>query len=150
MKYLSEKPRYFIRDIQDEMSRMIENVLEDFGIGEQRRIDTERFWTPAIELLEQDNSYELKAQLPGMTKDNIDIEISDNQIKIKGELKEEIKEESENLYRSEFRYGKFLRTVQLPSNVKEDEAKAEFKDGLLKINIPKTEERKKLNKLKIE
>ncbi|MEI7475247.1 MAG: Hsp20/alpha crystallin family protein [bacterium] len=151
MDLITVKPRYLLRDLQDEMSRMIEDVFDDFGVNESRKNIIEQFLAPAIELTEHDNNYELKVQLPGINKEHIDIEVSNNNIVIRGERKEEKEENSGNIYKSEFRYGKFLRTVPMPSEVKSDEAKAEFDNGVLKITVPKVqEETKKLNKLKIE
>lgn len=151
MDFLTVKPRYLIRDMQDEMSKMIESVFEDFGITENKKNKTGNYWMPAIELLEKNNEYEVKAELPGMSKDDVEVEISNNNIIIRGETKQEKEEKTENIYRSEFRYGKFLRTIPLPSEIKSDEAKASFKEGILKINAPKAqEETKKLNKLTIE
>lgn len=151
MDFLTVKPRYLIRDMQDEMSKMIENVFEDFGIAENKKNKTGNYWMPAIELLEKNNEYEVKAELPGMSKEDVEVEISNNNIIIRGETKQEKEEKTENIYRSEFRYGKFLRTIPLPSEIKSDEAKASFKEGILKINAPKAqEETKKLNKLTIE
>ena len=151
MDFLTVKPRYLIRDMQDEMSKMIESVFEDFGITENRKNKSEGYWMPAVEFSENDNNFELKAELPGMTKDDIEVEISNSNIVIKGETKQEKEEKTENIYRSEFRYGKFLRTIPLPAEIKSDEAKAAFKDGILKITAPKAHtEMMKLNKLSIE
>lgn len=151
MDFLTAKPRYLIKDMQDEMSKMIENVFEDFGMSENKKNKSGSYWLPAIELLENDNNYELKAELPGMAKDDIEVEITNNNIIIRGEMKQEKEEKTENIYKSEFRYGKFLRTIPLLSEIKKEEAKASFKNGMLKIEVPKSEEQKiKHNKLKIE
>lgn len=141
----------YLRDIQDEMNRILENAFEDIGIAESEEQQRELIWRPAVELSEQDGNYQLKAELPGVSKDNIDVEVTDDVVTIKAETKKEEEEKKENTYRSEFRYGKFIRSVQLPSEVDNSNAKAEFKDGILTVTLPKTrEEESKTKKITIQ
>jgi len=144
------RPEYSMQDFQDEMNQMIENAFGDLGLIESRS-GMKMNWKPAIELNEIDGKFELKAELPGVNKDNIDVEISEDYITVRAETEEKKEEEAKNIHRSEFRYGKFMRTVPLPSEVETDNAKAEFKNGILTVTVPKShEEIEKIKKLKIE
>lgn len=149
MRHLARCGRpYFMRNIQDELNRLIE---DSFGEIEPPESVGEKIWRPAVEMREEDGMYMLKAELPGVDKENIDVEIGEDSITIKAQTEHKKEEESENVYKSEFRYGKFLRTMPFPSDVDSSSAKAEYKDGVLKITVPKTEEEhKKLKKIKIE
>jgi HSP20 family protein len=138
------------QDIQDEMNRMIQRAFEDLGVSE--RVGPEgSTWSPAVELNEQDGTYQLKAELPGVNKDDIDIEVGEDWIILKAETKQSEEEKEKNIYRSEIRYGKFIRSIPLPSAVDNSQAKAEYKDGILTVTVPKSEEeQKRIKKLSIE
>jgi HSP20 family protein len=98
---------------------------------------------PSIDVYEEKDSVVVKAELPGMTKEDIEVNLAGENLTIKGEKKEDKEVKEDNYYRRERSYGSFLRTVALPSEVKSDEIKASFKDGVLEIRMPKTEEAKK-------
>jgi HSP20 family protein len=82
------------------------------------------------------------AELPGIDKDNISVNLTDHTLTIKGEKKKEEEIKEENYYRSERSYGSFLRTLELPRDVHADKVKASFKNGVLEVRLPKTEEAK--------
>ena len=84
----------------------------------------------------------VKAELPGMDKENIEVNLTDHTLTIKGEKKKEDEVKEENYYRCERSYGSFLRTVELPKDVHADKVKASFKNGILEVRMPKTEEAK--------
>ncbi|HXV84621.1 MAG TPA: Hsp20/alpha crystallin family protein [Candidatus Binatia bacterium] len=93
----------------------------------------------------------VKAELPGMEKDNIEVNLSDNRLPIKGEKKQEQEVKKEGYYRAERSYGSFVRTLELPKEVQADKVKAAFKNGILEIRLPKTEEaKKKETKVKVD
>ncbi len=98
---------------------------------------------PSIDIFEEGDDVVVKAELPGMKKEDIEVNLSDDSITIAGEKKKEETVERKGYYRHECSYGSFARSFGLPSEVRPDEAKAEFKDGILEIRIPKTEEAKK-------
>jgi len=98
---------------------------------------------PSIDVYEEKDSVVVKAELPGMTKEDIEVNLAGENLTIKGEKKEDKDVKEDNYYRRERSYGSFLRTVALPSEVKSDEIKASFKDGVLEIRMPKTEDAKK-------
>jgi HSP20 family protein len=106
---------------------------------------------PNVDMINKKNEIVVKAQLPGVKKEDVDLTISSDSVTIRGESKEEEEEKKENYYYSECTYGSFLRTVPLPSEINIDKAKAAFKNGELKITLPKLEEAKAKDvKVKIE
>jgi len=107
-------------------------------------------WYPSVDVSENDDKIKLEADLPGMKKDDIDVNIDGNVLSIKGERKREEETEEEGYHRAERNYGKFQRTFTLPANVDAKNAKANFKDGVLKLTLPKLEEIEKGKKIAIE
>ena len=95
---------------------------------------------PAIDVYETDKEVVIKAEIPGVKKEDLEVSVKDNVLYIKGEKKEEKEENTEAVHRVERIYGKFERMISLPPNVKTQEAKAEYKDGILEIRFPKKEE----------
>lgn len=138
------------RPIQ-ELRREIDRILQDFfGKGGL----TERFegieWIPAIDVSETDNEIIVKVDIPGVNPEDMEISLSDNVLLIKGEKKKE-EEKKENFYRMERYYGSFMRAIQLPCEVEEDKISAIYKNGVLKIVLPKKpEEKKKIIKINVE
>lgn len=149
-----KKPKHYyledyMRDLRDEMENMFRSTFEPMMERESER--GELIHSPPVELCEKDGKLQLKTQLPGIKREDIDVEITEDCIKIKAETKEEKEEKEENVYRSEFRYGRFMRNIPLPEDVKSDEAEAEFKDGILTISVPKThKEEKEIKKLTVK
>ena len=141
----------YMQDIRDEMESLFRGTFESLLPVENAVAGKEIVYRPPVELCETNGNYELKAQLPGIKKENIDVEVYEDSVKIKAETKEEHKEEEEGYYRSEFRYGKFVRNIPLPSEIISNEARAEFHDGILKITMPKShKEEKEVKKLTVE
>ena len=103
-----------------------------FGVG-----------APAVDLYEEKDEIVVKAELPGMTKDDIQINITDKLLTLRGERKQEEETKETNYYRSERVYGAFSRTLPLPVEIKPEKAHATFKNGVLEIRLPKSEEAKK-------
>ena len=94
---------------------------------------------PTVDIYEDGNDVIVKAELPGMKKQDIDVSISDDVITISGEKKSEEKVEKKDYYRLERSYGSFTRTLRLPAETQTDKAKASFTDGILEVRMPKTE-----------
>jgi len=137
----------------------LDRMFEDFLEHRLRPFSPERWWpttgmeipTPSVDLYEEKDDIVVKAELPGMEKDNIEVNLSDNRLTIKGEKKKEEEVKKEGYYRSERSYGSFVRSLELPSEVQTDKIKAAFKNGVLEIRLPKTEEAKKREtKVKID
>ncbi len=96
----------------------------------------------AIDMYEADNHIVVKASTPGVKPEDIDISVSGNTLTIKGETKQEQEVKEENYIRRERRYGSFMRSIPLPTDVNADKAEAEFENGVLTIKIPRAEEAK--------
>jgi HSP20 family protein len=96
-------------------------------------------WNPSLDFFETEDRFEVLVELPGVSQDDVNVSIAENQLVIKGKKQKEQTDETQNLHHSERRYGKFHRVFPLPPNAVADDIKAEFKDGVLKLVIPKTE-----------
>ena len=103
---------------------------------------------PKVDLIDRDHDIVIKAELPGVNKDDIDISVTHNSVTICGETSHEEKEEKGDYFRREMTRGSFSRRLSLPSDVDETKAKAEFKDGVLELTLPKVEKAKR-RKIKI-
>lgn len=99
-------------------------------------------WSPSVEAYEENDKYVVKASLPGISKEDINVELIDNRLTITGERKYQNEVKEENLYRNEFTYGKFHRSFSLGKLVDEENIKAEYKDGILSLELPLREEEK--------
>ena len=122
--------------IFDDMDKMINNVFEnDWNFPVRSKTN----WSPAVDVKESDNSFTLTADIPGLTKKEVKVNITDGILSISGERKFEDEKESDNYHYRERRYGSFLRTFNLPETVKEEEITASFKNGILSIELPKQE-----------
>ena len=99
-------------------------------------------WQPAVDISEDKNNFYINAEIPGMKKEDIKIEIQGDQLVISGERKLEKEEKKENYHRIERYYGNFCRSFVLPDTVAKDKISATYKDGILQIKLPKTEKAK--------
>ncbi len=107
--------------------------------------------SPSVDIFEEGDDVVVKTELPGMSRDDIEVNLSDDALTLSGEKKKEEKVEKKDYYRLERSYGSFSRSFSLPAEVQTDKAKASFKKGVLEVRIPKTEEaKKKVQKIKIE
>ncbi len=119
----------------------LERIRKEFDrlFEEVSNVETERLFAPVVDVYETDSELVIKAEIPGAKKEDIEVSIKDNAVHIRGEKKEEREEKTETVHRVERFYGKFERLIPLPTDVKAEEAKAEYKDGVLEIRIPKAE-----------
>jgi HSP20 family protein len=118
----------------------VDELFDSFFTPTIRRPESAAIWTPAVDVREDDDNFLVSAELPGMTKDDIHVEVQNNTLSIKGERKFEKKQETENYHFIERSYGSFYRSFTLPQNVNPDKIDAEYKDGILHIKLPKREE----------
>jgi len=102
-----------------------------------------REWTPSLDVSETKNNIVVKAEAPGIDPKDIDISLTGDVLTIKGEKRQEKEEKDENYHRVERSYGVFARSVRLPLEVQSDKIEASYKNGILKITLPKSEEAKK-------
>jgi HSP20 family protein len=97
-------------------------------------------WSPRVDVRENENEIVVKADIPGMDKKDLKISVENNLLTIKGERKSEVEEKDASCYRSERLFGTFQRTFSLSSRIKSDAIRADYKDGVLTISLPKVEE----------
>ena len=96
-------------------------------------------WTPSVDISETENSFEVRAELPGVTKDDLHVSVKDNLLTLSGEKRQEKVDDTQNYRRVERHYGRFQRKFALPQAVATDDIKAEYTDGVLTLSIPKPE-----------
>lgn len=144
----------------ESLKREIDQLFADFGISAWRHpfgrstFETEPFWrselslgkTPAVDIVDKGQTYEITAELPGMDLNNIDVKFADGALTIRGEKTEEKEEKKKDSYLSERRYGSFSRSFRVPDGVDADKIEANFKNGVLKLILPKTAEAQKNEK----
>jgi len=107
-------------------------------------------WMPAVDVREQDGNLIVNAELPGLDKDDVKVELNDEGLVIRGERKREWEEEKGGIHRSERSYGSFYRLIPLPEHVKADQAKAEFRNGVLEVRVPIPEASRRSRQIPIE
>jgi HSP20 family protein len=115
----------------------LERFFEAPGVRERApRPSAEAAWMPSVDVFERDGALVMRADLPGLTKDDVTIEVTEDAIRVAGERKKEIEEEKEGVYRLERAYGRFYRAVPLPDGVKPEDVKATFTNGVLEVTAP--------------
>lgn len=122
--------------------RLFDETFGDMYGREEGEDVSSRSWTPAVDIAETDEGLTLYAELPGLSREDVEITLEDNVLAIKGERRFERDETKENYHRIERAYGVFQRSFHLPANVRSDQVKASFEDGVLRVEIPKAEEAK--------
>lgn len=128
--------------------REMDRLFEDFFGREwpvlrpAREITRAGVLAPAIDMYDKKDEIIVKAELPGLSKDDVNIELTEDALTLSGEIKREEEVKETDYYCCERAYGKFSRTIELPAKVKTDKAEARFKDGILEIHLPKVEEAK--------
>ena len=140
MSMMRWKPIPSLTSIREEMNRLFDDFFA--GWPEKRRGLLEGEWAPSVNVAETDENIIVTAELPGVKQDDVDITVADGVLTLKGEKKEEKEVKEKNYHRIERSYGSFQRSVSLPTGVQADKAKATYKDGVLQVTIPKTEEAK--------
>lgn len=127
-----------LSELRNEIDRLFESPLSELT-GTSQLLSG---WTPALDVYEEKDNFIVKAELPGMKKEEIEVSFHDGSLSLSGERKSETKHEDAEVYRAERFFGRFQRTVSLPAAVAADKIKAAYKDGVLTVTLPKTEEAK--------
>jgi HSP20 family protein len=127
-----------LADLRNELDDLFESPFADFPRTTQLLDD----WIPALDFYEEKDNFIVKAELPGVKKEDVKVTLQDGCLSISGERKSETKGESTEARHIERFHGKFQRTIILPAAVAADKVKAQYKDGILTITLPKTEEAK--------
>ena len=132
------EPLRELSSLQTEMNRLFNAAFDAPapGNGGARR------WTPAMDLVETDEHFVLRADLPGMTESDVNIELEDNVLTVSGERKAEHEEKREGFYRVERAFGTFSRSLTLPKGIDPEGVTAGFAEGVLEVRVPKPEQRK--------
>jgi HSP20 family protein len=141
MAMIRWEPVAELNTIQNEMNRLF-NTLFDQPAQTGRGNGTTRRWLPAMDLVETGEHYVLRADLPGLSDDDVSVQLEDNVLTIAGERKLEHKGQQEGYFRLERGFGAFSRSLTLPDGVRPDGIQAHFDRGVLEIRIPKPEQKK--------
>jgi len=134
-----------IMDVRDDFDRLVDRIFNrDFDLWEGGRV-------PAIDVYEEGDNIIVKAEVPGVKKEDISVSLNGDILTISGKSQEEKEVKKENFYRKEIRSGTFSRSITLPAQIDKDKVKASYKDGVLHLTLPKSpEEKKKEVKIKVE
>jgi HSP20 family protein len=126
-------PFEFMRRLNSEMDRLFESQL---GGDVQESAVGAATWMPRIESVQHDNQLVVRAELPGLTKDDVTINVDDGTLEISGERRQNEEEQSDGSWWSERSYGSFYRAIPLPDGVNEDQITAKFENGILNVTVP--------------
>ena len=133
-KFMSRwEPFRDMLSLRADMDRLFSSLFG--GMAEER----EGFWAPIVDIEEDNESILVKAEIPGMTKEEIKVSVQGNILTITGERKHETETKNRTFHRVERSYGKFSRMITLPTDVEADKVKANYKDGILSVMLPKPE-----------
>jgi HSP20 family protein len=135
MALIHWEPVAELNTIQSEMNRLFNTFFDQSG--QSRGTDTPRPWIPAMDLVEAGDDYVLRADLPGLSDDDVSIQLEDNVLIISGERKRAHEQQPEGYYRLERAAGAFSRSLSLPDGVDPDGVRAHFDRGVLEVRIPK-------------
>lgn len=145
MALIRWQPFQEIDTLQREMNRLFDDMLAPTGHRENGMA-----FVPAAEIKETEAEIHLKLEVPGLEAKDLNVEVTADSVAVSGERQSETKSEENGVFRSEFRYGKFQRVIPLPAQVDNQNVKAEYKDGILTLNLPKLEnERRKVVKVNL-
>jgi len=127
-------PFGLLRQMTSELDRMFEDPWTVRWPTLQ--FENAALWSPKVDVFEKDNRLVTRIDLPGVKKDDVNVEVGDGQLKMFGERKNETEEKDKNFYRCERDYGSFYRSVPLPAGVKPGDVKATFENGVLEVSVP--------------
>ncbi|KAG9295116.1 hypothetical protein G9A89_006097 [Geosiphon pyriformis] len=136
-----------IRQFENQIGRVFDNFFSDLNTAKRggsirsssRGGSSQTTWSPAIDLHETEKEYVVNAEIPGVPKENVNVDVRDNVLHISGESKQDQKYKEGNTHVQERRYGSYSRAISLPSNVKSEDITAKFEHGVLEVKIPKAE-----------
>jgi HSP20 family protein len=134
-------PSFFgLHSLQNDVNRIFDEFFRGDILADNSFFT--RDWSPAVDIIENGDTYVLKAELPGMNKDDVKITLEENVLTIKGEKKNEDEKKDDNVHRLERSYGLFERSFTLPGTIKVNDIDAQYKNGILTLTLPKAEEAK--------
>ena len=141
MAIIRWEPARELQTVQNEMNRLFGTFFDTTPPGNGRRASL-RSWIPAMDVSESDNEYVLKADLPGLTEGDVNVELDDNVLRISGERKSEHEQRKNGYHRVERAFGRFSRSLRLPEGVSAEGIQATFDNGVLEVHIQKPEQHK--------
>ncbi len=142
MALIRWEPVRELNSLQTEMNRLFTTFFDAPAPGGPGNGGQARRWVPAMDLVETDDHFVLRADLPGLDEDDVHIEVEDDVLTVSGERKAEHEEQREGFYRVERAFGAFRRSLTLPEGVDAEAVEAAFHNGVLEVRIPKPEARK--------
>ena len=148
MKYLIKKPDTFFSTINDENEHVLHKSNDNMFPEYLFNVETQGMTMP-VDIQEFDNEYKIKAELPGIKKEDIDLDVTKSSLKIHAQKSEEKEENNKKYHKSEFRYGIYNRTIHFPQEINVENVKAKLEHGVLTLNLPKMQEEKKDDTKKI-
>lgn len=113
----------------------MERLFDDFGLGRSALGLAQAAWSPQVETFRRGDQFVVRADLPGLKKEDVKVEVEDGRLTISGERCEEHEENEDNSYRTERSYGRFYRSFSLPEGVTDEQCEATFKDGVLEVTL---------------
>ena len=128
-----------LEDVSERLNRMIRRPATQTSGKETMTVAD---WTPTVDISETDGEYQIKAEIPDVRKEDVKVKLEDGVLTIQGERKQEKEEKGKRYHRVERSYGSFVRSFSLPDLVDEEKVKAEFRDGVLNLHLPKSEKAK--------
>lgn len=137
MQLVRRRPRRDVWGVTRPMNFMFDDFFSPFSNGGCEIAPTQ--WQPVVDIIEDEGQFRVKAELPGIEKKDIHVDVKDNVLTLRGERSQDKTEEGEQYYRRERSFGSFTRSFSLPENVDSEAIKADYKDGVLSIAIPKPE-----------
>lgn len=142
-EFFTASPFSLMRRFADQMDRVFSGDFGDFGRGTG-------VWSPPIEVSEREGKLIVHAELPGLNDKDVKVEAHDNALIIRGERRQEHEEREKGYHRSERRYGSFYRSIPLPEGAETEQARAEFRDGVLEVSVPVPASRSRGREIPIE
>lgn len=147
------EPELSFDSIHQELNNFLRDTFMESMFSHPLNLRKTSTWRPAIELKQTEKDYKVKVQLPGVNKEDIHVDLNNDYMTVTAEVKDEkeSKDEASKIHTSEFRYGKYIRTISFENPVKSDESVAEYKNGILNITLPKQKiEKTKTKRLSIK
>jgi len=144
-RWFGLSPLALMREFTDEMDRTFRGEMPGMGTSTELAL-----WAPSVDIRHCDGNMVITAELPGLKKDEVKVEVTEDALVIQGERKREHKEDHEGYHRWERNYGQFYRAISLPEGAKTDQIKAELEDGVLKVSMPVPMTEKKSRQVTIE
>jgi HSP20 family protein len=129
-----------LQSLQRDMNRMFDEFFRGDVLADESFFAKD--WSPAVDVVENNDNFILRAEIPGMNKDDVKITLENNLLTIRGEKKNEAEKKEGNYHRVERSYGSFERSFTIPGTIKTDNIDAQYKDGVLTLTLPKAEEAK--------